>query len=311
MSQSLPHQIDAILDLFLLQKPRRTGSFIITLFGDVISARGGDVWLSNIGKILELFDMNFGLVRTTTTRLVADGWLKRAHVGRNSFYSFSLQGQKTAENAAHKIYNLPMHDWAGCWQQVVFIGNNSERNKQRLSVKKQLSALGFASINSQIMIKPQYFEIIETSIIQEICIDENILISNDVVYKDQTAIKQLANETWQLEVLNQEYIDFIKLYAPIYIALKNGEKITNQSALMLRLLLIHQYRKILLKDPYLPKQLHNDEWRGFETQVLVADIYKIIAPLADLALDNYGDNIELQKMKPVDKSNIARFETLT
>src|SRR3954468_10062072 len=98
MAQPLARIIDQ-----LKREPSRTGSIVITVFGDAIVPRGGSVWL---GALLEFFaglDVDGGVVRTAMSRLATDGWLERNKVGRNSFYRLDAKGRHTFDTATKHI----------------------------------------------------------------------------------------------------------------------------------------------------------------------------------------------------------------
>ncbi|NGX97283.1 MAG: phenylacetic acid degradation operon negative regulatory protein PaaX, partial [Candidatus Afipia apatlaquensis] len=68
------------------REPSRTGSLIITFYGDAILPRGGSVWLGTLLQFLDMLGTDGGVVRTAVSRLAADGWLDRDKAGRKSFY---------------------------------------------------------------------------------------------------------------------------------------------------------------------------------------------------------------------------------
>src|SRR3954453_18481879 len=106
MPKVMPHPLSRIVDQ-LKREPSRTGSIVVTVFGDAILPRGGSVWL---GTLLEFFtglDIDGGVVRTAMSRLAADGWLERTKVGRNSFYRLGKKGKQTFDVAPERIYNPP------------------------------------------------------------------------------------------------------------------------------------------------------------------------------------------------------------
>src|SRR4030088_856352 len=70
----------------LKREPSRTGSIVITVFGDAIVPRGGSVWLGALLEFFTALDIDSSVVRTAMSRLTADGWFERTKVGRNSFY---------------------------------------------------------------------------------------------------------------------------------------------------------------------------------------------------------------------------------
>src|ERR1700753_248069 len=101
----MAHPLARIIEQ-LKREPSRTGSIVITLFGDAIVPRGGSVWLGTLLTFFESIDIDSGVVRTAMSRLAADGWLERNKVGRNSFYRLGQQGTRTlrtARPAAHEL----------------------------------------------------------------------------------------------------------------------------------------------------------------------------------------------------------------
>src|SRR5260370_3114631 len=76
----------------LKREPSRTGSIVITVFGDAIVPRGGSVWLGTLLKFFETLEIDSSVVRTAMSRLTADGWVERSKVGRNSFYRLVRRG---------------------------------------------------------------------------------------------------------------------------------------------------------------------------------------------------------------------------
>src|SRR5258705_8541553 len=87
----------------LKREPSRTGSIVITLFGDAIVPRGGSVWLGTLLEFFGTIDIDSGVVRTAMSRLAPHGWLQRPRGGRNSFYRL---GKKGTEN----LYGPPQQN---------------------------------------------------------------------------------------------------------------------------------------------------------------------------------------------------------
>ncbi len=122
----MPHPLARIIDQ-LKREPSRTGSIVITLFGDAIVPRGGSVWLGTLLEFFETIDIDSGVVRTAMSRLAADGWLERHKVGRNSFYRLVKKGRQTFDAATRHIYDPPSSDWTGRFE-LLLIGS-SERSR--------------------------------------------------------------------------------------------------------------------------------------------------------------------------------------
>src|SRR5439155_202073 len=88
----------------LKREPSRTGSIVVTVFGDAIVPRGGSVWLGTLLEFFEQLDIDASVVRTAMSRLTADGWFERHKIGRNSFYRLVQSGRQTFDIATKHIY---------------------------------------------------------------------------------------------------------------------------------------------------------------------------------------------------------------
>src|ERR1700680_2731446 len=100
----MPHPVARITE-HLKREPSRTGSIVITVFGDAIVPRSGSVWLGTLLEFFKALDIDSGVVRTAMSRLAADGWLERNKVGRNSFYRLVKKGRQTFDAATQHIYD--------------------------------------------------------------------------------------------------------------------------------------------------------------------------------------------------------------
>ena len=105
----MAHPLSRIIEQ-LKREPSRTGSIVITVFGDAIVPRGGSVWLGTLLEFFESLDIESGVVRTAMSRLAADGWLTREKVGRNSFYRLADKGRQIFGAATRHIYDPPPSD---------------------------------------------------------------------------------------------------------------------------------------------------------------------------------------------------------
>ena len=125
----MPPPLKRIVDQ-LKREPSRTGSIIITVFGDAIVPRGGSVWLGTLLEFFKALDIDGGVVRTAMSRLAADGWFEREKVGRNSFYRLVKKGRQTFDTATRHIYDPPPSDWTGRFE-LLLIGNGGDRDASR------------------------------------------------------------------------------------------------------------------------------------------------------------------------------------
>src|SRR5438309_11331394 len=82
MPKVMPHPLSRIVDQ-LKREPSRTGSIVITLFGDAIVPRGGSVWLGTLLEFLRHLTLERGGVGRRLWRLGRAGWLDGNKAGRN------------------------------------------------------------------------------------------------------------------------------------------------------------------------------------------------------------------------------------
>src|SRR5256884_1815039 len=118
----------------LKREPSRTGSIVITVFGDAIVPRGGSVWLGTLLEFFEAIDIDSSVVRTAMSRLTADGWFEREKVGRNSFYRLVQRERLTFDIATKHIYGPPASDWTGRFE-LLLIANGGDRDAAREALK--------------------------------------------------------------------------------------------------------------------------------------------------------------------------------
>ena len=64
--------------------------------------------------------------------------------------------------------------------------------------------------------------------------------------------KALAQTCWQLDELAAAYGKFLKAFGPVAHEIADGAQLTDAQAFQLRVLLIHDWRRIVLRDPLLP-----------------------------------------------------------
>jgi len=97
----------------------------------------------------------------------------------------------------------------------------------------------------------------------------------------------MVREAWNLDGLALSYQGFLQKYEPIRDALAtcNQDELSEQNAFLIRTLLIHDVRKLLLRDPQLPEGLLPATWPGSRARHLCRDLYRKLLPLSERHLD--------------------------
>jgi len=104
--------------------------------------------------------------------------------------------------------------------------------------------------------------------------------------------------------LARRYRRFVDSFAAA--AAASGDGLSPESAFVIRTLLIHEYRKIHLRDPLLPPALLPNDWVGASAYELCARLYAKIFAAAEEFLTGTASTLE-QALPPADASAYARF----
>ena len=268
-----PQPLARIIDQ-LKREPSRTGSIIITVFGDAIVPRGGSVWLGTLLQFFEMLDIDAGVVRTAMSRLAADGWFERERVGRNSFYRLVRKGRLTFDIATRHIYDPPPSDWTGRFE-LLLIGNGEDRDAAREALKNA----GFGSPLPGVWVAPSGVPVPE---------EAANAIRLEVSAEDDSG-RRLLGASWPLQRTADAYLKFMKTFAPLR-ALLDRDRLSDADAFTARILLIHYYRRVVLRDPLLPMALLPKDWPGRAARLLCGEIYRALLGASEQWLDRHGTN---------------------
>ena len=230
----------------LKREPSRTGSIVITVFGDAIVPRGGSVWLGTLLEFFETLDIDASVVRTAMSRLTADGWFERDKIGRNSFYRLVQSGRQTFDIATKHIYGPPASDWTGRFE-LLLIGNGGDRDAAREALKNA----GFGSPLPGVWVAPSGVPVPE---------EAAGAIRLEVSAEDDSG-RRLLSESWPLDRTADAYLKFMKTFEPLHGCLAR-DTLSEADAFTARILLIHHYRRVVLRDPLLPTALLPADWPG-------------------------------------------------
>lgn len=266
-------------------------SYIVTVFGDVLSQHGDWLSLGSLIETLQPLGYSDRLIRTSVFRLVQDDWLQVNKVGRRSFYAFTDSAKLHYEKAARRIYAGKQEQWQGNWLLVLptFVP------EQAMPVlRRQLHWLGFSSISSGVFAHPSFDKTSLEETLKELQLTDAVVVFNCQAIDDCSAkvLKKLVQKRWHINELAQQYQQFIESYQALVDVVENEAQVEakdednelqplttsyDQQSFLLRTLLIHEYRRILLKDHELPAQMLPEQWQGFAAHQLVNHLYRALA----------------------------------
>jgi phenylacetic acid degradation operon negative regulatory protein len=267
--------IDELLAGFANRTPVRAGSLIISVFGDSLSQHGNSIWLGSLIEVLAPFGLNPRQIRTAVFRLVKEDWLLSRQSGRRSYYSFTDFANRHYEKAARRIYASQREDWDGKWTVVIpaFVANN-----KRDELRKELVWLGYGAIAPGILAHPSGMRQSLDETLQEMGLTDKVvvLMAETEELASRACLKQLAHTSWKLDEIETRYEQFLQKFRPVFSTIKKAKNIDQEDCFLIRTLLIHEYRRILLSDADLPNELLPVNWPGKTAFELTANLYKAV-----------------------------------
>jgi phenylacetic acid degradation operon negative regulatory protein len=265
--------VQALLGRFQRQRPLRSGSLLVTILGDSIVPRGGIITLGSLIRLAAPFGLPERLVRTSVARLAQDGWLSARRSGRRSEYQLSERGRRSFAAATRRIYGAGPHVWDGRWTLLLLTAPQRAAVESRERLREQLRWLGFGQLTPGVWGHPGGRTADLRARLAEAGVAENVLLMQ-ALSAERGADRRLVQLGWNLGELATAYRRFVTSFAPLGKLLKSHSAPSRASAFIVRTLLIHEYRKIHLRDPLLPDALLPRDWIGSAAYELCRELYR-------------------------------------
>lgn len=255
----------------------RPGSLIVTIFGDAIAPRGGVVALASLIRAGALFGVNERHVRTSVGRLAQEGWIEAERAGRVSFYRLSEVGRRRFAEATHRIYGKSPAEWSGLWTLVALLpGLRVDRER----IRSEMTLLGFGQLQPGLLASPTHAADDTLATLKELGALPDVLVSQARVIGG-IADERIARSAWNLDELERRYQEFLALFAPLARHAEPAGAMSHQSAFVVRTLLIHEYRRVHLRDPLLPVSMLPRDWAGRRASDLCRSLYATLFQRAE------------------------------
>jgi len=248
--------------LALGQGPLKAASFIVTIYGDVVEPRGGVVWIGSLIETCAAVGISETLVRTAVSRLVAAGQLSGEREGRRSFYRLATPARAEFSAAARLLFGPPE---PADWHFVHLTGSAPEEAMQALE------RAGHARLGPRLAVGCRPLPP---------SLNQGVVFRSEVVH-GQRDLGAFAREHWALEPHAEAYRGFLDRFGALAGELQGGLRPDAAECLAVRLLLVHQFRLVVLRDPRLPAAALPPDWPGAAARRLFCDLYLRLSPEAD------------------------------
>jgi phenylacetic acid degradation operon negative regulatory protein len=272
------------LDSFRQQSHIKAGSLIISVFGDAVVPRGGRIWLGSLIQLLEPLQVSERLIRTSVFRLAKEEWLQTEPHGRRSDYLLTRTGQRRFEEASRHIYAAQPLAWDRRWRLILVVGELAPKERER--VRRALFWQGFGVLGADCFVHPNAdlggaLDALIADGMSDLLGRLMPMLAAQAGFDLTATHEDMVKKAWNLAQLASAYEGFIDTYQPILeeLRLDAQHAVDDQSAFLLRILLIHDYRRLLLRDPELPDVLLPPDWSGQKARLLCKELYRrLLAP---------------------------------
>lgn len=277
MSSSTQHTLpQTLIEDLQASRSLKVWSLIITFFGDAVEPRGGVVAASTLQSVMAVMGVGAGAVRTACSRLAKDGWIERQKQGRNSFYRLSDMGHTPFAQASRQIYAAPDPHTAQTNKEFTLIIQNPLSANSDL-----LQSLHNAGIrlNGSCLLLESDNATLAHAIDHSDELDDMIVLSNATAHFPDWIKRSVCTEenARRYHILMQRFA-----------ATMQRAPTDPLIALATRCLLIHEWRRVLLRNTDVPAELIPADWPHQQCHLFVATLYAKLYDAGEHWMDRHA-----------------------
>jgi phenylacetic acid degradation operon negative regulatory protein len=299
--------IDVLIAGLVRKLDLKARSLLVTVWGDCVSPHGGTVGLRSLIRLVEPLGLNERVVRTAVFRLQKEKLLSSVQEGRRSFYSLTKTGEHRFAEATHRIYAAGGIPWNEKWV-LLFIARAALTDKALRQAQSELGWLGFGTLGPGIFAHPTISVEVVTSLINDLNLQKSAtLIEGSALPVPGMASQDiLVRKGWNLDNLEDDYQQFISKFRGFSELSAHISNLDEKKCFIIRSLLVHDYRRVLLRDPMLPAKLLPRGWNGNQARAHFQEIYQLIWQRAETHLMSVLEN-STGRLPPASEEFKARF----
>ena len=223
---------------------RRVWSLMISLFGDLAQKPDQSIDGPVLSAIMGKLDVRPEATRVALHRLRNDGWITSRKSGRISRHSLSDKGRAECAAASPRIYANP-DDAPQDWQLIL----------TRTDEPEDMGRRGFIQIEPRLYAGPP----------------DAPLPDNAVAFEGGTAPDWLRRAAEPAEV-TEGYIELHDVLQTLQTTAPEPGNLTPIEVAALRCLIVHNWRRLVLRHPPMPAPLVRADWPGHLCQIAVQDL---------------------------------------
>jgi len=268
---SMCGDVDKLLLALQQDSSLKVWSLIVTFFGDAVVVRGGNVSAKTVQTVMSGMGIGAGAVRTAFSRLAGDRWIVRQKIGRESFYELAEDGYQPFRNASVRIYSPSVSpaELPGNRVWTVAVKNPATKSRNSVALRNGM----------QITSNCWLFDTLNPEQNEKLKLEGFMLLTGCLEDFPEWVTDKLLPDT-----LAHGYT----LLEQRFSSVERADKLEPLESLVLRCLLIHQWRRLLLRTYVLPSELLPDSWPETRCREFVSSLYHKLLPGSEAWLDEHA-----------------------
>jgi phenylacetic acid degradation operon negative regulatory protein len=249
-----PSPSEALKLLLNRQDRLRLWSVIVTIIGEVAQTIGGEITINEMIDICGLMDIEPQAVRTAMSRLTREGWVDQRPEDESILYRFSNKGLSGFNAANPVVFGYPKEsdlDWC--------VGILPVLEEEKKALIEDLAVANPIIMNNQIALWQR---------------------KREKQISDQTLFAMTRFDTLPLEWPDSLWEDVVpspqlKLINQLIAIVENASKtkLVAEDALVIRVLLNHFWRRLVLWHPPIVAPFDEELWPMPKLQRILAETY--------------------------------------
>jgi phenylacetic acid degradation operon negative regulatory protein len=197
----------------------------------------------------------------------------REKEGRNSFYRLAEEGRHAFDLATRRVYAAGPPDWDGTWTVAIAPPGLAAE------AEAALRETGFVRVEGSVHLRPEAKGAPDAP---------DVLKGMLVIHGSSAEHPETLRDLFPSAEIAASYAAFVRAMAPLAAALEGAPALAPLDALAARTLLVHDWRRVVLRDPGLPLALLPADWPGEEARGLARRIYARLVASSEAWLAQAG-----------------------
>ena len=191
-----------------------------------------------------------------------------------SRYRLTREGNRRFDDAHRRIYARPADAWEGAWEMVLA---DAVPPSRRAALREELVWSGFGALGPTVFLRPAQGESGLPSVLDAPGVAAHVLVGTARDFPGHRPLAAAVATAWDLTMLAAEYRRFLQRFGAVIDRFRATREVAHdpQQCFVVRTLLIHAYRRVLLRDPLLPAALLPLDWPGAAAYALCRDFYRL------------------------------------